>query len=470
MKQGKHAFLRHVLLAFGLLFISFLDYIYRSLFSSSYNPLISLILILCVFSAFARISHMWFFKPYAKMLHKLDKYYKDMLGEAAASIDDDSALSLHNQVRNLEHLIDHFKFKQQQQSDLVCQLTSKNKMLDQNNKFANAIVQITSQILQSKDIHSILQLILDKAVDIIPNAQKGSILLVNENHLEYRAMYGYDMDALKDFKFELHEIFQNGAENLYEPIIINDVEAFNRKLNKERFDVLKETRSFELKSCISCAISLDNEFYGIINIDSVDSNYAFVDEHKPIIKYFAEQIGVALKNAQLIERILFLSQYDSLTKICNRAYFEEQLEKLHKESCRTKQGYTLVSIDMNDLKLVNDNFGHEAGDKLIIAFTDYIANMEQKPDLFARIGGDEFALIYINKTKAEVMNIMDAVRSHFAAEAFCYNGKYILNITFGCGVCSFPEGASDLTTLFKNADALMYYDKRLAKTTSQFND
>lgn len=464
MYERKNGIIKHMALALILLLISSNDYIYRSLLTFVYQPSISLLISVLLISIFIVLIHKWYQLPYLHVVRKIDKYYKDMLKDTSNIKDH---LLADTKINSLEDLLDLYKSAQRQQTELVCQLTNTNKVLDQNNRFANAIVQITSEILKSGDIHSILQLILNKAIEIIPNAQKGSILLYNKDLLEYKAMYGYDIEALKDFKFSVSEIYQYNAHNLYDPIIIPDVEKFNKNLKKDKFDVLKETRSFELKSCISCAISVDNEFYGIINIDNIDSNYAFIDEHKPIIKYFAEQIGVALKNAQLLEKILFMSQYDSLTKACNRSFFEEQLDLLHNESVKFKHVYSLVILDMNDLKLVNDSYGHEAGDELIVALTDYIQNYEQKPTLFGRIGGDEFALVYKDKTCQDVHRIMQSIRDHFNNVPFKHNNQEILNISFSYGVASYPNDGEDIIKLLKNADYLMYIDKRQAKEIYQ---
>lgn len=463
MKQEKKSFIKHTIIAFLLLLIGSIDFLSRRLFTSNYHPLISLLIIVVAIIAFINISHRWYYMPYIHVLSKIDEHYKDMLDDIAISKDSKNNLSIHTRVNDLEELINLYKSAQKQQTELVCQLTNTNKVLDQNSKFANAIVQITSEILRSGDIHSILQLILNKAIEIIPNAQKGSILLWNNDFLEYKAMYGYDMEALKDFKFNFNEIFQYNAKDLYEPIIIPNVEEFNMNLKKDKFNVLKDSRSFELNSCISCAISIDNEFYGTINIDNIESNYAFIDEHKPIVKYFAEQIGIALKNAQLLKKILYMSQYDSLTSICNRAYFEEQLNALHIDCTQKNQSYMLIVLDMNNLKIANDTFGHEVGDKLIVALTDYISNMEPKTAIFGRIGGDEFAMVYRDKSKVEVHQIMQNIRDHFIKFPFIFNNQELLNITFGYGVSAFPEEGKDIATLFKNADYLMYIDKRSYK-------
>lgn len=467
MKQKSRSFILHTVIAALMLFISLIDYVYRNFLADIYNPVVSLGVIVFFTGLLLFIYHFWYLRPYSGILQKIDAYYTDLLGEASATVEDSSKkFSFKAEIDSLEELLFHYKSTHALQTDLVCELTNKNKILDQTNKFADAIVQITSEILRSGDIRSILQLILDKAIEIIPNAQKGSILLYNNEFLEYKAMHGYNMEALQDFKFTINEIFQYNSPNLYEPIIINDVEEFNKNLKKDKFNVLKETRSFELKSCISCAIAIDGEFYGIINIDNVDNNYAFFEDHKPIIKYFAEQISVALKNAQMIDKILQLSHYDSLTGICNRAYFEEQLNKLHQESLVQKKIYTLALVDLNDLKHVNDNYGHAIGDKLIIAFTDYIANMENGPDIFGRFGGDEFTLAFANKSKEEVTQIMESVKRNFASNHFLCSRSATLHITFGYGLSTFPIEGQDTETIFINADKLMYIDKKHSKNLS----
>jgi|GEM_PF-980483 len=464
MRSERGNLFARIMVTIALISVGFIDHYYRLLFGSIYSPFISLLLVTAAIIIILIIAHAIFYIPYKRMQHDVRKSYKEIMAELAITTEEKPNMNVSENLDNFHQLMHLYKTSQKEQCELVCELTNTNKILEQNNKFANAIMQITSEILSSKDIHSILQLILDKAIEIIPNAQKGSILLYNQDYLEYKAMYGYDMEALKDFKFRLDEIFQHSAPDLYEPIIIPDVEQFNTHLKKDKFNVLKDTRSFELKSSISCAIKIDGEFYGTINIDNIDSNYAFVEEHKPMIKYFAEQIGIALKNAQLIEKILYLSQFDSLTSICNRAYFEERLGQLHNQCKENNKTYSLVILDMNDLKKVNDTYGHDAGDSLIVTFTEYIQHMEQKPEIFGRIGGDEFALAYTNKSEAELQDIMKSIKKYFSAAPFKHNGVDLLTISFGFGICTFPTEANDIPTMFKYADQKMYENKRKIKS------
>ena len=94
------------------------------------------------------------------------------------------------------------------QQDLMEKLKNTNILLERSNKITDSIMQITSEILSSGEINAVIQTILDKAIEIIPNAQKGSILISNGNILEFKASHGYDFEILKDLKFDIKEIFQ----------------------------------------------------------------------------------------------------------------------------------------------------------------------------------------------------------------------------------------------------------------------
>jgi len=350
--------------------------------------------------------------------------------------------------------------KRKKDQILLKKLKNSNILLERSNKITNAIMQITSEILSSGEIDEVLQTILDKAIEIIPNAQKGSILIYNGSSLEYRATLGYDFKVLKHIKLGIDEIFQYDSKNLYEPCIVHNLENYNKKhLKKDNYEMLLNGRGFELMSVLSCAIKVDNEFYGIINLDSTVDNNAFSDKDKPLIKHLATQIGIALKNAKLIEKILYLSRHDSMTGIYNRCYFEEILMRIFQQYKASCSVFSVAILDINELKIINDTYGHEAGDLLLKSFVRGVKEILTKDDIFARYGGDEFAIIFTDKCKAQAEKLIKNIQCTFSEIPFIYCGREATTIRFGCGISEFPKEASELGELVKLADASMYKDK-----------
>lgn len=157
----------------------------------------------------------------------------------------------------------------------------------------------------------------------IEGAQKGSLLVVgDDNLLEFKAVVGFNLDKLKKVKFRVEDTFlwneNNG--NMKEACIINN----SRKYNEERIDteidkLLKKHGALDIKSTLSSPIIVNGEFYGMLNIDSTAED-AFNEEDIKLMEYFSNQIGIAIRNHQLIEKIVNLSRYDSLTNIYSRHY------------------------------------------------------------------------------------------------------------------------------------------------------
>lgn len=367
----------------------------------------------------------------------------------------------------LKEIIRHQHEQEKHHQQLLEQLRSSNILLERNNKITDSIMQITSEVLSSGEINETLQVILDKAIEIIPNAQKGSILIYDGKDLHYRAVRGYDFEVLKKLRLSIKEIFQYDSMDFYQPCIISNPESFNRKhLDSGKYEILKEGKGFELKSILSCAILVDGEFYGVINLDNEEDSCAFTDEDKPLIKHLSAQIGIALKNTMLIERILYLSRHDSLTGIYNRSYCEDLLTRFYHQCKSDGSKFSLLIFDINELKHTNDTYGHEAGDLLLKAFVNGVHSNIGANDIFARFGGDEFAVIFINKDSDDVEKVIGKIKAGFEHTPFTYCGSTIANITFGYGIAVFPNDAVDLDGLLRLADWRMYEDKKKSKNLS----
>ncbi len=152
---------------------------------------------------------------------------------------------------------------------------------------------------------------------------------------------------------------------------------------------------------------------------------------------------------------------DQLTKAYNRKMIDEYFEKNPQ-----LEAFTLFYIDLDDFKPVNDNFGHEIGDKLLIAFTERAKANFKKATPFIRMGGDEFAIIIEQEYNDKMIQSTINRISNFANAPF-YIDSHIIKISASIGVAQFPYDGDTMESLLSVADKKMYDDKALKKYKNQ---
>ena len=168
---------------------------------------------------------------------------------------------------------------------------------------------------------------------------------------------------------------------------------------------------------------------------------------------------------RIMDKILYLSRHDDLTNIYNRRHFEELFTYCIGENIDLDKGCSLVYLDIDNLKLINDNFGHYVGDQAILTFSKVIKDNIRKTDLFARYGGDEFIVAFFNIESKLIENKLQNIENQLQKSPIYYNGEKVI-IKFSYGISNFPEDANEFMELIKIADQRMYLDKKGLKDWS----
>lgn len=157
-------------------------------------------------------------------------------------------------------------------------------------------------------------------------------------------------------------------------------------------------------------------------------------------------------------RLAFLASHDELTGLPNRRFFEEQVAaELARSRMRGKHGSILV-IDLDGLKTVNDDLGHVAGDELLRGAARILKDATPDRGLCARIGGDEFAMLLPGKSESEASAIAEQLRLSIRSERLNHCDEE-LSTTASIGVASFPDHGDDVEEILANADLAMYEAK-----------
>ena len=174
------------------------------------------------------------------------------------------------------------------------------------------------------------------------------------------------------------------------------------------------------------------------------------------LRVFANQATTALDSAAQFEEMQFLADHDPLTRLRNRRSFVRQLALETSRAARYRRTFSLLVGDVNGFKEVNDQRGHQAGDRVLESLGAVLMDGRREVDGVYRIGGDEFALILPELGQNEARQV--AERIHDAVLASQDTLLAGLTISFGVAVC--PEHGSDPESLFRAADESMYGAKR----------
>ncbi len=154
-----------------------------------------------------------------------------------------------------------------------------------------------------------------------------------------------------------------------------------------------------------------------------------------------------------------LARTDEMTGVDNRRSFIEKGENLLQECIRYKTPFSLILIDIDYFKNINDNYGHEAGDLVLISLTKEISTRIRNTDVFARIGGDEFILLLSHTTSNLAIEKTTKLLKIINELEIAYKGA-VLKITVSMGICEFTQADDSIYTLLSKADEALYYVKK----------
>ena len=166
-------------------------------------------------------------------------------------------------------------------------------------------------------------------------------------------------------------------------------------------------------------------------------------------------------------KVQLLAYRDTLTDLHNRLLFADRLEQAVFRAERSRSSMALMLVDIDDFKLVNDSFGHDAGDKLIKAVGQLISKSLRRADTIARLGGDEFAVIIEDINSPEdAISIADNLTTILEHNVRLYDQETYTSASIGIAV--YPDDGKDARTILKNADTAMFRAKENGRHCFQF--
>ena len=214
-----------------------------------------------------------------------------------------------------------------------------------------------------------------------------------------------------------------------------------------------------LKSHLTLPLALEMEIVGCISLNSDQPN-TFDAQDLQFFSVIGYQMAASLKHFQRFSSIKNMAIYDTLTSLHNRRYFEEKLRIDAQKAFGTQTSLSLIMIDIDHFKKVNDTFGHPAGDVILREIASLLKKSVRGMDTVARYGGEEFILILPGAKVEASHNIAERIRRLVESTTFDV-GTAHLNMSISLGISNFPvHPARSGEELIKMADQALYEAKR----------
>ncbi|MEN8904889.1 MAG: diguanylate cyclase [Clostridiales bacterium] len=314
--------------------------------------------------------------------------------------------------------------------------------------------KISSIISLSHDISSILDLdnLLTKVLDItmeLSRAQNGHIFIKNE--------YSENMDLIIE---KINDVETNYiSENIIKEVLYKGEPVLTSNASfEDKFSSYQSVVKNDLKSILCLPIKYYDEIKGVCFLVNNLSNAVFKEEDIMILNSIMTQAAISIENAKLYR----MAVTDGLTGLIVHKHFKFLLEKEVSRSLRFQKHFTLIMFDIDNFKRINDKYGHQAGDQVLINISKITKENYRSSDILARYGGEEFAVILTETSKNGAVECTKRLREKIEKFEIDFDG-YKIKVTVSIGIAFFPEDSSDDIELFKFADKALYFSKETGR-------
>jgi diguanylate cyclase (GGDEF)-like protein len=199
---------------------------------------------------------------------------------------------------------------------------------------------------------------------------------------------------------------------------------------------------------------------GVLAVYRKDQSQPFSKEDLDMVVFLAEQGGVAIENVLLHEETTRLSLTDGLTGVWNRRYFQMQFRQVLATATRFTRPFSLLMLDLDHFKDVNDSFGHQRGDEVLVEFSQRVSEALREVDTFARYGGEEFICLLSETDMKGAQTTAEKIVRAIRSTPFGEHTGGALRLTVSIGIASYPEHGDSFGDLVDAADRALYRAKQ----------
>jgi diguanylate cyclase (GGDEF)-like protein len=324
----------------------------------------------------------------------------------------------------------------------------------------NIFHDVAKALTSSLDLDSILQTIMEKMAEYF-RPDTWSLLMVDaeRDELYFAIAVGSAAEALKNVRLKVGEGIAGHVAKHGEKLIVPDVMTDPRFTKR-----IDEMTKWETHSIICVPVRSKLRVLGVIQLVNVDMAH-FGDDESFFLQALCDYAAIAIENARAVEKIQELTITDDCTGLYNARHLYKTLETEVYRSARFAYEFTVLFIDLDHFKQVNDTHGHLIGSKLLAEIGYLVKAQLRLIDYAFRYGGDEFVVLLPQTGKDQALVVARRLRDSLRTSMFCKDEGLNLNVRASIGVATYPHDAKTPHDVIRQADEMMY----LVKNTTRDN-
>ncbi len=349
------------------------------------------------------------------------------------------------------------------------EIAQRTKELDRANKQILTLQHIWDMMNSSKPLSSVLNAIVNSLQGELGYLYSFIVNQKSDNQGDYLQIVAssradFDLKFKKYFNCDVSDYRMNFPDFVDLKNAINNNQIYQSKeLSKLICGFIPQLDEIKVKDFIKDA---GMQSYILVPLKSKQAHFGSLlvfssretvsDSELNFLNLFAKQIELAITIADLFQAVKEQAITDGMTALYNRRYFEEFIKKEALRAIRQNQKFTVIGLDLDHLKMINDKYGHNYGDMAIKAIAEVLKNNARSIDIAARMGGEEFNIILPGVDSEGGCIAAERIRKAIEAVEL----EKIGHITASLGVATFPEHSDDIDELLEITDQAMYESKR----------
>ncbi len=317
---------------------------------------------------------------------------------------------------------------------------------------------VAKALTSSLKLDSILQTIMEKMAEFF-RPDTWSLLMVDDqkDELYFAIAVGPASDTLKSLRLKVGEGIAGWVAKHGEPLIVPDVYTDPRFAKR-----IDEMTKWQTRSIICLPLRSKQHVLGVIQLINCNME-KFGDHELFLLQALCDYAAIAIENARGVEKIQELTITDDCTGLYNARHLYKTLEGEVYRSARFGYEFSIIFIDLDHFKQVNDTHGHLVGSKLLAEIGFKIKIHLRLIDYAFRYGGDEFVILLPQTSKDSGLVVARRLQDVFRQSALLKDEELNLNIRASMGLASYPDDAKSAHEIIRQADEMMYAVKNTTR-------